>query len=237
MVDAPTDPERIKRVDVSITRVEANIDGDWQAVNFTPARFNLLDLVTREQALGTLQLPEGSYTQVRFFPENMVVTDADGIEHEATIPSGAQTGIKVNVNYDIEPNTITTILLDVNVAKSLHIQGNGKYQFQPVVKGEVKVLSGTITGSVTNTDDTPLPGAVVTATYAAGSAYPIGTEVNTAISRADDGVFRLWALLPGTYDLTITYTDPVTSVVRTAARDGITVNANQDTVVGAISVP
>jgi hypothetical protein len=237
MVDAPTDPEKVKKVEVTLNRVEANVNGTWTPINFTPVRFNLLDLVTREQALGTLQLPAGSYTQVRFFPDDMEVTDANDVVHDVDIPSGSQTGIKVNVNYDIEPNTLTTILLDVNVKKSLHLLGNGRYQFQPVVQGAVKVLSGTITGSITNTDGTPLPGAVVTATYAAGSSYPVGTEVNTAVSRAEDGVFRLWALLPGMYNLSVSYTDPATNAVRTTTHDGVVVNANQDTNIGAIPVP
>src|SRR6185369_14004795 len=98
-------------------------------------------------------------------------------------PSGVQTGVKVNVDYDISANQVTTILLDFNVCKSLNKLGNGNYQLQPVIPAVVKVLSGTVTGHVA-LNGNPVQGATVTATYTAGSSYPIGTVVNTNMSLA-----------------------------------------------------
>lgn len=238
MADAPPAPE-VTAVNVTIDRVEAHVDGEWTPLPMAaPVTLNLLDLTRVEAVLGSATLPAGSYNQVRFFPSQSTVTDATGT-HDVTIPSAAQTGIKVNVNYDIVPNEVTTVLLDFNVNKSLHRQGNGQWRLQPVIPAVVKTLSGTITGSVTDgaaPGGGPLVGAVVAAVYEAGDSYALGTEVNTGVALAD-GTFKIWALLPGTYTLNVTYTDPVTSAVRTVTKTGVVVTANQNTEAGALAVP
>jgi hypothetical protein len=238
MADAPPAPE-VTAVNVTIDRVEAHVNGEWTPLPMAaPVTLNLLDLARVEAVLGSASLPAGSYTQVRFFPTQTTVTDAAGT-HDVTVPSAAQTGIKVNVNYEITPDAVTTVLLDFNVNKSLHRQGNGQYHLQPVIPAVVKTLSGTVTGSVTDgaaPGGGPLPGAVVAAVYEAGDSYPVGTEVNTGVALTD-GTFKVWALLPGTYTLRVTFTDPVTSAVRTVTKTGVVVTANQNTDVGALAVP
>jgi hypothetical protein len=227
MVDAPA--PSVTSVVVTIDRVEAHVNNDWVTITTTPLTFDLLDHVKVEQVLGTATLPVGHYTQVRFFPTAVTVTDATG-PHQATIPSGVQSGIKVNVDYNIGPNLITTILLDFNVQKSI-VQNNGGYLLQPVIPAVVKVLSGTVTGTVTSGGQN-VQGATITATYTAGSNYPLGTEVNTAMTLAD-GTFKVWALLPGTY--TITATHP-TDATKTATVTGVVVAANQNKDVGTLDL-
>lgn len=223
----------ITALNITIDKVEANVNGTWTTITSVPQTFNLLDLVKNEKILGSATLPAGHYTQVRFFPSSATVTDATGT-HNVNIPSGVQTGVKVNVDYDIGSNQVTTILLDFNVCKSLHQLGNGTYQLQPVIPAVVKVLSGTITGTVTN-GGVPVAGAEVTATYTAGSNYAIGTQVNTASSQSD-GTFKVWALLPGTYQLDVSYTDPITSATKTAQATGVVVTANQNTDAGTLAL-
>lgn len=231
LVDAPPSDGSISALNITIDRVEANVNGTWTQITTVPQGFNLLDLVQNEVILGSKALPSGRYNQVRFFPTAATVTDADGT-HTVTIPGAVQTGVKVNVNYDITPNQITTVLLDFNVGKSLIKQGNGQYRLQPVIPAVVKVLSGTVTGTVTDGAE-PLPGAPVTATYTAGGNYPVGTEVNTGATAAD-GSFKVWALLPGTYTITAVYTHPDTGATKTATRTGVTVTANQNTALGTL---
>jgi hypothetical protein len=231
MSDAP-DPT-ITSLVVTIDRVEAHVDGQWTPITTNPATFNLLDLVHNEALLGSANLPAGHYTQVRFFPSAATVTDSAGT-HTVTIPSGVQSGVKVNIDHDIEAGQTTTILLDFNVCKSLNKLGNGQYQLQPVIPAVVKILSGTVTGAVMDGSN-PVAGAMITATYEAGSAYPVGTEVNTSAS-LPDGTFKVWALLPGPYTIKATFTDPATSVAKTATVTGVVVTANQNTDVGAMAL-
>jgi hypothetical protein len=237
LVDAP-DPT-ITSLNITIDRVEAHVvnpddlndnePGHWQTITTNPQTFDLLDLVTNEAILGSGTLPVGRYSQVRLFISNATVTDATGT-HPVTIPSAGNTGIKLNVDYTISPNQITAILLDFNVSKSLIKTGNGQYRLQPVSPAVVKVLSGTITGTVTR-NGTPLDNADVKAVYVSGGKYAAGTEVNTSLTQ-DNGTFKIWALLPGTYNLTVTAPGGTT-----ATRNAVVVTANQNTAVGTIAVP
>ncbi len=229
LADAP-DPT-ISALNVTISRVEAHLDGKWQTLDTAPRTINLLDLVKNDTLLAQGTVPAGRYNQVRLFVDSATVTDSEGT-HNVTVPSGSRSGIKINLNYTIDPNQVTEILLDFNVHKSLIKQGNGNYRLQPVIPAVVKVLSGTVTGTATDGAN-PLNNATVKATYAAGPSYVVGTEVNTT-STLQDGTFKLWALLPGTYTLTFTYTDPTTGTVRTATQADVVVTANTDTPVGSI---
>lgn len=236
LVDAPS-PD-ISALNITIDRVEAHVvnatdlnDNDnshWTKITSVPQSFDLLDLRTNEAILGSTTLPAGRYTQIRLFPSNATVTDATG-SHPVTIPSAGNTGIKINVDYQIGADQITTILLDFNVNKSLIKTGNGQYRLKPVIPAVVKVLSGTISGTVTDASG-PVNGAEIKAVYAAGSKYAVGTEVNTSISDTD-GSFKVWALLPGTYDLTVTIPGGAA-----LSKTGVVVAANQNTATGTLSV-
>jgi hypothetical protein len=233
MADAP-DPT-ITDVTVNIDRVEANVDGQWQVITDTDTSVDLMDLIQNDMLLGQALVPAGRYTQVRLIVTGGTVTDSTGT-HDLVIPSGMQTGIKINLNFDVNPNVVTEILLDFNVQKSIVKQGNGVYRLQPVIPAVVKILSGTVTGTVTDGTN-PLNNATVTATYTAGPNYPLGTVVNET-STMLDGTFKLWALKAGTYRITITWTDPNNpSVILTKTIENVQVTANANTDLGTVVLP
>lgn len=232
LADAPE--PGISRVEVDIARVEAHKDGQWTILTETPQTYNLLDLAQTEAQLVSTPVPAGSYNQVRLLVTACRVTDEDGT-WDCNIPSGIQTGIKVNLNYDVPAGDVVGILLDFNVHKSLHKLGNGNYQLQPVIPAVVQVLSGTASGTATDGTN-PLAGAEVKAIYKAGTAYPLDTEVNVTMS-AGDGTFKLWALLPGTYEFQLSWTDPNdANNVLSAVVGPIEVAANQGSDLGSITL-
>lgn len=232
MADAP-DPT-VLRVEVDISRVEAHIGNSWQVLSTTPQTLDLFDLKFKEELIAQAGLPAGRYTQIRFIVDECRVTDSEGT-HIANIPSGSQTGIKVNLNFDVPPDDITGVLLDFNVHRSLNRLGNGNYQLRPVVVGVVRVLSGTITGTATDGAG-PLWGTVVRAIYKAGPHYPIDTEVNSTTT-IQDGRFKIWALMPGTYQLQFSWRDPIDPlIIRTATVNDVAVTANRNTEVGTVAL-
>ncbi|RYG26419.1 DUF4382 domain-containing protein [bacterium] len=231
MSDAP-DPS-ITAINVTIPKVQAHVGNDWVTVAEPNQTYNLFDLAKSDVLLGQASLPAGNYTQVRLFVSEATVTDSTGT-HSVIVPSGTKTGLKINLNYTVSPDTVTEILLDFNVDKSLVKQGNGQYRLQPVIPAVVKVLSGTING-VTTDGTANLSDVSVTATYVSGPNYAAGTQVNTA-SSLDDGTFKVWALLPGTYTLTFSYTDPATGATKTATVNDVVVTANNATNVGTITL-
>ncbi len=223
----------ITAANLTITKIEAHIGSKWETVFTGSQTVNLLDLRNTDMVLGSALVTAGNYTQVRIFVSNATVTDATGV-HSVTIPSGLQTGIKVNLNYTVNPNVITDILLDFNVGKSFILQGNGVYRLQPVIPAVIKILSGTATGTVSDAGGL-VEGASVTAIYTAGSSYPLLTEVNGTFTQAD-GRFKVWALLPGTYTFTFSYVNPATSMTETATVTGVSVAANANSDLGAVTI-
>ncbi len=231
LADAPTTD--VTEVNISVDRVEAHIDGDWVTITAPQESYNLLDLTQQAAPLGSAGVPAGSYTQVRLFISDATVVDGDGT-HDVMMPSVEETGIKLNVDYTVEPGKITTILLDFNVDKSLIQEGRGTYLLQPVIAAVVEVLSGTIAGTVVM-GDAVVEGAKVTAVYEEGGSYPVGTEVNTAVSD-EDGEFKIWALLPGKYTVSVAQTNDGDQVVSEGTIEGVTVTADSDTVIDDVSL-
>jgi hypothetical protein len=222
----------ITAFNITVTKIQANIDGQWQTISTTPQALNLLDLQNTDILLGTATVPAGTYSQVRIFVSDATVTDSTGT-HTVIIPSGAQTGIKINLNFTVPQNQLVGLLLDFNVAQSLVIEGNGTYRLKPVIPAVVQILSGTVTGTVSDAGG-PVSGATVTASYTAGTAYPIGTIVNTTTTQTD-GTFKVWALMPGTYTFNFTFTNS-SSVIETATVPNVVVTADQNTDIGPVVI-
>jgi hypothetical protein len=223
LADAP-DPST-SAVNVTIDKVEANVDGTWQQINSSTPAFDgdLLTLAKTTSPLGTTSLPTGHYTQVRLFISSATVTDSSGT-HDLTIPSGAQTGLKVLVDYDINEGDVTNVLLDFDVNHSIVITGGGNYQLKPVVRGSVDVLSGTVTGAVQD-ENGIVAGATVTLTPAGQS--PSDTDPSTLTLA--DGTFKFWGVMPGTYDISVSFTpEGGTEETGSEAGEGVTANANTD---------
>ena len=231
LADAP-DPT-ITAIDITFSKLEAHVDGEWVEIPLVDESVNLMDLTDEDMLLGSATLPAGNYTQIRLFPSSATVTDSDGT-HDVNIPSAKNTGIKVNINAPLAENAVQTLLLDFNVDKSLIKTGNGAYKLQPVLVGVIKTQSGTITGVASDGTEN-LNNVSVKATYTAGTAYPLGTVVNESAS-VTDGAFTIWALLPGTYTLDFTWTSADGTVTKTAQVTDVVVTANQETTVGTVTL-
>ncbi|MEX2244822.1 MAG: DUF4382 domain-containing protein [Fimbriimonadaceae bacterium] len=230
MADAPL--PNVTSLVITIDRIEAHHDGQWVEIEAESQTIDLLNLTQQAMVVADAGLPAGQFNQVRLFISSAVVTDDTGT-HNVTVPSAAQTGLKVNINGTVEPNTFTAVLLDFNVEKSLILQGNGQYLLQPVIPAVLMDLAGTVTGSVTLNGE-PVHGALVRAIYTAGPNYAPGTEVNTSAT-AEDGTFKVWALLEGTYTIEASFTDAA-DVEYAASIENVVVTRGNNTAVGVIAL-
>ena len=100
-----------------------------------PLAYDLLTLrdgITADMT-GEIEVPAGSYNQLRMIVSNAEITLAEGYEfndgtttRELFIPSGARSGIKVNLAEPIttEAGTINVVLVDFDVDQNFVIQGN-----------------------------------------------------------------------------------------------------------------
>ena len=222
MVDSPA---QFDQVNIVVTRVEVHMadssEGSWMIVNPVSRTYDLLQLTNGASVvLGDTFLTAGHYTQIRLVlgEGSNVVVNGDPVP--LTIPSGMQTGVKLNHEFDIEPNNLYELMLDFNAEKSIHMTGNGKYIMNPVIRVIPVVTSGSISGQVLPTDADAdvwtLAGTDTVSTYPDTSGY-----------------FSLLALPAGIYDVHI---EPDNGSYADTVVTGINVTAGNDTNIGIVNL-
>ena len=160
-------------------------------------RVNLLDLTNGVTALlGDAELPAGQYDQIRLVlgDENVVVVD--GVEHDLRVPSGRQSGFKIQHVFTIAEGETYAAILDIDAARSVHRTGHGQYMLRPVMRMHARARVAHIGGTVL-----PLAAAPLVWTVA-------GPDTVQTFADPLSGHFRLMALPEGTYDVHIEATAP-----------------------------
>lgn len=223
LVDSPSS---LDSVIISVKRVEVHKAGNdstsgWHVINNTTRSFNLLDLRNGASAvLGDTVLSPGQYTQIRLILNNNNYVKENDSKHNLKIPSGIQTGIKLNHEFTIEPGNLYELILDFNVDKSINITGNGNYMMKPVIRVMPKITSGTVSGRVL-----PLDAQAAVSTT-------VGTDTVSTYPDSE-GFFKLMALPAGTYDIEIL---PGNNTYKDTLISSINVSENQNKDIGVIEL-
>lgn len=129
-------PAAYDEVNVDIKEVRVNLKDDstgWVALNTNAAIYNLLGLqngVDTLLATGTVQ--SGILKEVRLILGTNNTIVVGGVSHPLTIPSGAESGLKIKVGKNIAAG-IDSILVDFDAALSVKEEG-GTYKLHPVLK-------------------------------------------------------------------------------------------------------
>ncbi len=228
LVDAPTPIEGIEAIDITFSSIivhktsSAELgDAQWivlldEELSAAERTFDLLEYVNGASAvLGSASLESGHYSQIRIIIESATIT-IDGVESALTILSGTVSGLKLTHAFTIDANVITEIILDFDAGESVSEVpvGSGQYRLQPTIRTVTKVISGTISGTVTPTGVDAL---VI--------AYDAGTTDVVTSTYVDSltGDYVLPALLAGSYDL-----EAVAEEYVTGTEAGVTVIAQTD---------
>ena len=224
MVDSPAGFEHVY---IAVTRVEVHKAGSdstsgWVVINNNAATYDLLTLRNGASVvLGNNSLDAGHYTQIRLIlgtGSNIVV---NGIEFSLNVPSGTQTGIKLNHEFDIQDGLVYELTLDFNVDHSIFLTGNGQYKLSPVIRVVPVVTSGTISGNVN-----PIS--------AASSVFAIsGTDTVSTLADVSTGAFKLMALVQGSYTVKVLSKNVLYSDKTIA---NVSVVAKQNTDLGTINL-
>lgn len=224
-------PNNYEEVNVFIERVEVNnadTDTGWVEISSPQQSYDLLELTNgATEVLGSKELPAGTYEQIRLIlssdGHSVVV---DGQEHSMFVPSGAQTGIKLNVNAEIQPDITYTLLLDFDASRSVVERGNEQsgveYLLKPVISASNKAETGNIAGVVNPADAEPFVYAI------AGSDTLSSTKADTA-----DGSFKLIGLEDGTYTVSV---DPTNDNYQSKDTTGVDVTVGDTNDIGTIEL-
>lgn len=192
MVDAPAEYDAVL-IDVQEVQVNTSSDEEngWESLEEAePGIYNLLELTNGEEAfLGEIELPEGRLGQVRLIlgDQNELVIGEDTLE--LTVPSGSQSGLKVNINADIVEGVAYKLILDFDAGRSVVKRGNsGAYNLKPVIRAQMDAQTGAIEGAVS-----PAGADVI--------VYAIQGEDSVSSYPDEAGAYLIRALTEGTYNV------------------------------------
>lgn len=210
ITDEPFPHDLVAEANVTINKVEvrrsdAAEDSPFLVLSEEVVSLNLLDLTNGITAtLADLEVPVGEYNLVRLYVDEASVVLNNGDVYDLTVPSGAQTGIKVFVEPSIvvAGELTTELLLDVDVNNSFVVQGNpdtpagiNGFLFTPVIRATNLSEAGSLKGFITDTEETRLEGAMV-------SVFAADTLLTTTFS-SYEGNYAILGLQPGEYDVEV----------------------------------
>lgn len=196
MTDAPGDYDAVfvDVVDVMIHTEATAGDEGWVSLgNVQTGVYDLLELTGGvTQLLADAEVPAGRLGQIRLVLGNNNTVVVNGESQSLSTPSAQQSGLKLQVNEELEAGQQYEFLLDFDVDQSIVSAGSsGGYSLKPVIRVSTQEQTGAITGAVHPTNVQ----SVVRATNASHtiSAY---TDAN--------GTFVLNGVPDGTYQVTVT---------------------------------
>lgn len=222
LVDSPGDYDAVNIVitEVSVHLTSNDTVSGWTVISDSLRTINLLNLTNGNfDILGRHRLDVGRYTQIRLkigTGSNVVV---NGQTYPLNIPSGSQSGLKLNHQFDIEADALYELTLDFDASRSIHVTGNNQYQMRPVIRVAANIVSGSISGVVSPANAL----AVISTTF---DSDTVSTYADVAT-----GGFRLMVLPAGSYSVNIR---SGVEIYADSTVTGVTVIAQQNTDLGTI---
>jgi hypothetical protein len=114
-----------------------------------PGVYNLLDFRNGiDTLLASVDVPAGKISQIRLIlgENNSVVVD--GSTYPLNTPSAQQSGLKLNLNADLQAGILYRLWIDFDANKSIVATGSGKYNLKPVIRTYSEATGGTVQGTV-----------------------------------------------------------------------------------------
>jgi hypothetical protein len=210
VTDAPAEYEA---VNITFSEVSAHINDQWLTVHGDTVTVNLMEWNNGNSIiLGEAELPAGHYTQIRLMIQEADIV-VDGQTFPLTVPSGAQTGLKLGPEFTLNAGSTYELVVDFDVARSIVVTGPrhdpNSYKLKPHLRCVPRAISGSISATVTNPEHFPV-------------AYALQNSdtITSAIVNNGSGYFQLSFLQDGSYTVSV--------------RDTLNQSYNQDNVLVAI---
>lgn len=134
MTDAPLLVDEVN-VEIQLVRVkfaEDSIKG-WMNLTTYAGVYNLLGLQNGvDTLLATGNIPTSEVKEIRFLLGTNNSIKVAGVTYPLTIPSGADSGLKIKVDKKLN-GTLDSLIIDFDAALSIKFEG-GEYHLRPVLK-------------------------------------------------------------------------------------------------------
>lgn len=191
LTDAPGDYEKVY-VDVRDVMIRIETENDsiegWQSIgDVNPGPIDLLTLTGGNfELLAEAELPPGHLTGMRLIlgSDNTVIID--GSPRVLKTPSAQQSGLKLQVDHDLEAGMEYNYIMDFDVEESVVDTGAEGYILKPVIRLFLEEATGSIAGTIT-------PADVQTLVRASRDTIMVSAYTNT------EGEFELKGLPAGEY--------------------------------------
>jgi hypothetical protein len=227
LTDAPGDYEE---VNINIAGVEVhsaagNQTTGWMALDVNSGVYNLLTLANGlDTLLGEIDLPAGRISQLRLILGTGNTLKVDGVVEPLTVPSGEQSGLKLNIQTDLAAGVTYVFTLDFDAARSI-VDHGGTYSLKPVIRVVTEATSGSITGTID-------PAAATPAVYAINGAGTVDADTVATTFADATGYFLLRGVPAGTYTVTF---EPATGYTP-VQKENIAVTIGQATDLGVVVI-
>lgn len=185
----------VNHIYLQILEVSVHLSSDtaetWLVLSERDTIIDFLELVNGQMAtLIDSDLQPGHYSQLRLLLGDSSKIVVDGNDYELKVPSGSQSGVKLNLDFSIEPSEIVEFYLDFDASRSIKKHPNqDRYSLRPTFKVFKSVLSGTLAGTVMDSTGAGIEDV---------SVYAVtGNDTITTLTE-NSGEYKL-ILLEGTY--------------------------------------
>ncbi|KAA3631222.1 MAG: DUF4382 domain-containing protein [Calditrichaeota bacterium] len=184
-------PDGIEHLYLHVVKVGVHHEDSGWMYNDVDTTIDFLELVNGVTVtLFDDTIPEGYYSQMRMVlgEGNEIVVDS--VTYPLTVPSGMQTGVKLNFDFEIHQDEFIHLYVDFDVSKSVLSTGNG-FKLKPTYRVFKEDISATLAGMVTDGSGLPVFNALVEAN---------SMEYSTATYTDSTGAY-MFILPQGTYDI------------------------------------
>lgn len=217
LTDAPAVYDSVI-VDVIGVEVHSDQTNGWVTMNMPhPGLYNLLQFTNGHDTLiASSSIPAGKVSQIRLILGTNNSVTKNGVTYPLIVPSGSESGLKIQIHKDIVYGVTNIIQLDFDAGRSIVEQGNGVFHLKPVIRATTTGIDGSISGTIA-----PIFAAV---------AYAVsGTDTFTTTVSGNGG-FLIAGVPAGSYTVCI-HPDTIYS---DTCFTNVTVNVNQLTNLGLI---
>jgi len=189
-------PAAFDAVNITFSEISVNQSGGSDiVVSDSTQTINLIEWSNGlSTPLGSIELEAGKYNQIRLLIDSASVT-IDGVVSDVTVPSGAQTGLKLTHQFTLEAGSTYDLMIDFDASRSIVSHGpkaNPTYSLKPTIR----LVAMPATGSISGTVSTPVNVPVALAMSASDT-------VTTVFVDTISGEFQLAFLEAGLYDVVV----------------------------------
>jgi hypothetical protein len=224
LTDAPGDYQEVN-VEIKGVEIHTSENDDeqgWTSLQVNGGVYNLLKLTNGlDTLLAEQEIPAGKISQIRLMLGDGNTIKVGGDVFDLGVPSGEQSGLKLQIHETLAEGITYKILLDFDVARSVLLTGNKSYKLKPVIRTITEAQNGAIKGSVTPEESNP-------AIYAIAGQDTLGTTYSDST-----GHFLLRGIPAGSYELVFI---PATGY-KVVEKDPVTVQTGVVTDVGVMEIP